>query len=312
MTEVMVAAMTAARCAGTGASIAFWSMTTTQIETRPRLPLPVRTLLTVVAMFVAAFSGLLAALLPDGTGQSVASHLCATVTGIGLAIALVRGIDRRPVAALGLGRPAWRAVLAALAVMGACTAVSTLLAVALGLTTPSTMPEVSTWTLLTAVLTMLTRSFLLQGVPEEVLFRGYLVQTALGRLPLWGVTALSVLVFGVLHLVSGSGATTMTQQVLFLLLPLGFALLATAFRLRTGSVWPAVAVHGGFHVSWWVASLWVTPRPETLGAYFAVAGGVLVAAGLAATIHTLRHPAAVITPAGTTAAPAGDVTRSAG
>jgi uncharacterized protein len=213
-------------------------------------------------------------------------------------------VERRTVAAIGLGRPAWRAVLAALAVNVACTAVSTLLAVALGLTTPARVPALSAWPLTAAVLTMFTRSFLLQGLPEEVLFRGYLVQTALGRLPLWGVTALSVLVFGVLHLVSGSGATTVTQRVLFLLLPIGFALLATAFRLRTGSVWPAVAVHGGFHVSWWVASLWVAPRPETLGAYFAVAGGVLVAAGLAATIHTLRHPAAVITPTLATDAPA--------
>ncbi|MDP9793463.1 apolipoprotein N-acyltransferase [Catenuloplanes nepalensis] len=131
------------------------------------------------------------------------------------------------------------------------------------------------------------------ALPEEVLFRGYLVQTALGRLPLWGVTALSVLVFGVPHLLSMSGARSLAEKVLFLLLPIGFALLATAFRLRTGSVWPAVAVHGGFHVSWWVAGLWVTPRPETYGAYLAVVGGVLLAVGLAAAVWVVtRMPAA--------------------
>ncbi|GAB7046211.1 hypothetical protein JCM9534A_13370 [Catenuloplanes indicus JCM 9534] len=247
-------------------------------------------MLTLAAMFVASLSGAVALLLPAGTGQGVATHLCATVTGIGLAIALVRGVDRRPVAALGLGRPALRASLAALAVTGACTAAGNGLAVALGLTTPSPdMPDMPMWTLLSSVLLVLTRSFLLQGIPEEVLFRGYLVQTALGRLPLWGVTALSVLVFGVPHLLSRSGAQSFGQQVVFLLLPIGFALLATALRLRTGSVWPAVAVHGGFHVSWWVAALWVTPRPETYGAYLAVVGGVLLVVGLAAAILEVRR-----------------------
>ncbi|MDR7276731.1 CPBP family intramembrane glutamic endopeptidase [Catenuloplanes atrovinosus] len=259
-------------------------------EIVPRVPLPVRAVLTLAALFVAAFSGYLAMVLPAGTGRTVVSHLCATVIGLGLAIALVRGVDRRPVAALGLGRPAPGASLAALAAIGACTAAATGLAAALGLTTPAPeVPDVPMWTLLAGVLTMLTRAFLLQGFPEEVLFRGYLVQSALGRLPLWGVTALSVLVFGLPHLLSGSGAQSFGQQVLFLLLPIGFALLATAFRLRSGSVWPAVAVHGGFHVSWWAAGLFVTPRPEAYGAFLAVAGAVFLVVGLAAAVWAVRR-----------------------
>ncbi|MFI5841581.1 lysostaphin resistance A-like protein [Catenuloplanes sp. NPDC051500] len=261
-------------------------MTTTETEVRPRLPLPVRALLTLIAMFVAALSGVVALLLPDGTGQTVAVHLCSTAAGIGLATALVRGIDRRPVSALGLGRPALGASLAALAVIAACTAAGTVLAVVCGLTTRAvSQPGISGW----VVLTMLTQAFLLQGIPEEVLFRGYLVQSALGRLPIWGVTALSVLVFGAPHLLSGSGATSFGEQALFLLLPIGFALLATVFRLRTGSVWPAVAVHGGFHVSWWLAALWVTPRTDTYGAYLAVVGGVLLTVGLAAAWWEIRR-----------------------
>jgi uncharacterized protein len=287
MTEVMVGAMTVVRCAKSVASIAFRGMTTmTRTEVRPRLPLPVRALLTLIAMLVASVSGVVALLLPAGTVQSVATHACATVTGIGLAIALVRGIDRRPVAALGLGRPALRAGLAALAVIGACTAAGIGLAVLFGLTTRTVdLPAFSGW----VVLTMLTQSFLLQGIPEEVLFRGYLVQSALGRLPIWGVTALSVLVFGVPHLISRSGASSFGEQVLFLMLPIGFALLATAFRLRTGSVWPAVAVHGGFHVSWWLAALWVTPRTDAYGAFLAVVGGVLLTVGLAAAWWEIRR-----------------------
>ncbi|MET0417585.1 MAG: hypothetical protein ABW022_16355, partial [Actinoplanes sp.] len=64
----------------------------------------VRTTLTVVAMLIAAFSGLPATLLPDGGVRTVLTYSCATVAGLGLAIALVRGVDRRPVAALRLGR----------------------------------------------------------------------------------------------------------------------------------------------------------------------------------------------------------------
>ena len=294
MTGVMARAMTAARCGPPAGCIAFrgMTMTTTPAEARtaPRFPLPVRAVLTLAAMFVAAFSGLIMLVLPAGGGQLAAMHLCATVTGVGLAVALVRGVDRRPVAALGLGRPALGAGLAALAVTAACTAAGTGLAVASGLTTPAAqVPGISVW----AVLMLLSQSFLLQAVPEEVLFRGYLVQTALGRLTPYRVTALSVLVFGVPHLLSRSGASTVAEQVLFLSLPLGFGLLATAFRLWTGSVWPAVAVHGGFHLSWWVASRWVTPRPESYGAYLAVTGTVLLAVGLAAAWWAVRRtPAA--------------------
>ncbi|GAA4975970.1 CPBP family intramembrane glutamic endopeptidase [Actinoplanes utahensis] len=262
-------------------------MTTTSIApSRPRLPLPVRALLTLVAMFAAAFSGYVALVLPAGPAQHLGACLCASAAGIGLAIALVRGIDRRPIAALGLGRPAGRACLVALTVTAACTAAGTALAAAAGLTTSGSSPQ---GPVLLGVLMMLAQAFLLQAVPEEVLFRGYLVQTALGRLPLWGVTALSVLVFTVPHLLSSSGADTVGERLTFLLLPLGFALPATAFRLRTGSVWPAVTVHGGFHVSSSVAGLWAAPRPESYGAYLAVIGGVFVLAGLVAARHVIRH-----------------------
>lgn len=97
-----------------------------------------------------------------------------------------------------------------------------------------------------AVPLVLVRAILLQGLPEEILFRGYLVQTASGLLPGWGVFTLSTLLFGVRHIVSRSGATTVTQRLLFLLLPIGFGVLATVMRLMSHSVWPAVAVHGGF------------------------------------------------------------------
>ena len=210
------------------------------------------------------------------------------MTGAGLAVAAVGGMHGRPGAVLGMGRPAWSACLAALAVTAACTATGNAVAAAAGLTTTS--PGLH-GPVLTGVLMFLAQAFLLQAIPEEVLFRGYLVQTALGRLPLWGVTALSVLVFTVPHLLSSSGADTLGERLTFLLLPLGFALLAVAFRLRTGSVWPAVAVHGGFHVSWFVAGLLVAPRPDAYGIYLAIVGGVFVLVGLPAVRYAIARGA---------------------
>jgi hypothetical protein len=44
-------------------------------------------------------------------------------------------------------------------------------------------------------------------------------------------------------------------------------------------VWPAVAVHGGFHVSTYAAGWWVAPSPGTYGAYLALTGGALLVVG---------------------------------
>lgn len=288
MTGVMVVRVTPARCVKIVRSLAFRGMT--NVLLRPRFPLPVRALLTVIAMFAEAVAGGVALLLPDGAGQTVAVHLCSSLAALALAIALVRGVDRRPVAALGMGRAAWPYCLIAIAVTAACTILGTTLTAALGLATSVSSPHTPG---LAVVVTMLTQAVLLQAFPEELLFRGYLVQSALGRLSLRGVVALSVLVFSAPHLLSSSGATTLTQRVLFLLLPLGFALIATAVRLRSGSVWPAVAVHGTFHLSWFVSGHWFTPRTDVYGVYLAVAGGVFLLAGLAAAWWAVRPGAQV-------------------
>lgn len=262
MTIVMGLPMTAVRCVRSSPSLASYGMNT------PRYPLAVRALLTVVALFAAEACGLLGSF--AGTiGVSVA----VAAGGLGIAVLLVRVVDRRPVSALGLDRAAVRGCLTGLAVVATAVAVATLLAVAFGLTEAPSTRHVSAL--------ILVQAFVLQGFPEEVLFRGYLVQTATGRLPRKGMIALSVLLFGVLHLVSSSGAQTMVQRLLFLLIPIGFALIATLLRLATGSVWPAVAVHGGFHLSVYAAGLWVTPSPATYGIYLALFGGTLLTAGAA-------------------------------
>ena len=249
---------------------------------RMRAPLAVRAVLTVVALLAAELAGgLLAAPLPR-IPAAIAGSAGVALAGRGLAIVLVRLVDRRPIRALRLGlvRTAVRWSVIAFAVVAGAVVAGTLLASALGLTGHSPAARGS---LAFAIAMTVVQAFILQGLPEELLFRGYLVQTAAGRLSPWGVLALSSLVFGSIPLVSQSGATTPAQRLLFLLIPIGFGALATVVRLRADAVWPAVAVHGGFHVTNFAVTLFVTPSRETYGTYLAVIGGVLlVTAGIMA------------------------------
>lgn len=87
--------------------------------------------------------------------------------------------------------------------------------------------------------------WVIQGMAEEITFRGWLLQNTGAQLGLAPALAFSTLVFAVAHAVN-PGLTSISIINLFLIGVL-FALLA----LREGGVWAA----GGFHVSWnWVQS----------------------------------------------------------
>lgn len=131
---------------------------------------------------------------------------------------------------------------------------------------------------------LLARGVALQALPEELLFRGWLLRLGKNR----PATALVVttLWFMVIHLVSQGGQDGWGQRLIYLVLPLGIGLLAAVLVLNTGSVWWGVGVHGAFHlvmpvcqlvwgfdqgpVSWVIMGLslvavaavvlWITPR----------------------------------------------------
>jgi membrane protease YdiL (CAAX protease family) len=82
--------------------------------------------------------------------------------------------------------------------------------------------------------------FLVVGLFEEFLFRGYLVFAIGERTKFWPVAAISSLIFGAVHI--GNSGETLAGG-------LGAALIGLFFCLtlrRTGSLWFAV----GFHTSW--------------------------------------------------------------
>ena len=88
-------------------------------------------------------------------------------------------------------------------------------------------------------------AFLLQGIPEEVIWRGWLF-SSLGETRCAAVS--SVLGFTALHLFSQVGQQNLIEHITYLVLPCGFAVTALIVRLVSGSTWAAIGVHGGFHM----------------------------------------------------------------
>jgi len=128
-------------------------------------------------------------------------------------------------------------------------------------------PRTAAWLL---VLVTVAQAYLLQGIPEEVLYRGWLFSVTRARpmvTLLWTTSA-----FTIIHLVSSGGQQSVLDFVLYLSIPLGFGAFAGALVLITGSMWVAAGVHGGFHIA---AALAAVLLPAELSGSFGPADWVL-------------------------------------
>ncbi|MGP9537697.1 lysostaphin resistance A-like protein [Brachybacterium sp. AOP43-C2-M15] len=235
---------------------------------RPRLPAWARTLLTVLLMPPAALAAVLPGLIPGAVDLAARSHLLeAAVLGAGAATSLgayllfaallIRRVDRRSVQELGL-RPDGAAALALLAGIGISMVVALLTAAVAGsLPLGRTLGEQSTAGSLpsfaTTAVVVLVQAFVLQGIGEEVLFRGYLLQS-LRRRPVLAVVV-TACAFALPHLLSSGGQQNLLERVVFLAIPFGFALSAGILGIALRSVWAPVGIHGGFHLSLWIVTL---------------------------------------------------------
>lgn len=254
----------------------------------PLLPLPVRCLLTVVAVFaMAVLGGLAGAGVRAASGEGVPEWVpragggaVGVVVAVALAVGLARFVDRRSPAQLRLAVDRWTPlwVLAGVAVSLVAGAGAALAAAPIG----AVQPGPGDWgpSVAADVPVVVALAFLVQGIPEEVLFRGYLVRTSGDRLPVWGVVVLSSVLFGSLHILSQSPADTLADRLLFVGMAVGLGALATAARLASGSVWGAVGVHGGFHVAVYLLSAWLVPVPAAYGTYLALLAGTQLLAAV--------------------------------
>ncbi|MDD7581998.1 lysostaphin resistance A-like protein [Corynebacterium sp. 32222D000AT] len=107
---------------------------------------------------------------------------------------------------------------------------------------PSTAPV---GVIVAGVVFVLVRSYFLQGIPEELIYRGWLFSTTDER-PVFTVVW-TTLAFTVPHLSSSGGQQSTTDFLLYLVLPLGMAVLAGAVVVWKKSVWWAAGTHGGMH-----------------------------------------------------------------
>lgn len=150
-------------------------------------------------------------------------------------------IDRRSLPALGLG------LLLAIGVSGGLTVLATQAGLGRDVVT-STSTE-----FLTRLPIIIGLAFFFQGIPEELVFRGYIMST-LWRRPRIAF-AVSVVFFGLGHLISQGGQQNMLERVLYLGPATAFAFAAAALLLLTRSIWSAVGIHAGSHLGHSLAEL---------------------------------------------------------
>ena len=130
-------------------------------------------------------------------------------------------------------------VVAAIAVEFAVAGVVHILGLAGG---NEAIPDRPWWII---AVTIFSQSFLLQGIPEEIIWRGWLF-SSLGETRCAAVS--SVLGFTVVHLLSQGGQQNLLEHITYLAMPCGFAVTALIVRTISGSTWAAIGVHGGFLV----------------------------------------------------------------
>ena len=103
-------------------------------------------------------------------------------------------------------------------------------------------PDLPWWAMVVATV---SQAFLLQAVPEEMVWRGWLF-SSLGETRCAAVS--SVLGFTAVHLFSQGGQHNLLEHLTYLVGPCGFAVTALIVRMISGSTWAAIGVHGGFLV----------------------------------------------------------------
>lgn len=130
----------------------------------------------------------------------------------------------------------------------------------------------------------LGQSLLQQSIPEELLFRGWLLSRFRER-PVLAI-AVSTLTFTVIHLVSSGGQQTAWDRVAYLAIPFGFSLLAVGLMLHTASLWAAVGVHSGVHLGFYASAV-ALPQVDAAASWLVI-GGVQATLGMALIVLGFR------------------------
>lgn len=245
-------------------------------------------LLTVVATLVAAFSSTLALVVPPSMplGQRVVGGFATALVAVGLVALWRRYLVRRPWSGVALSW-SWRALgqgllgvgvvaAAILAAQAACVAADACEWV------PLSSAGIPLWAVLASTF---VGAVVLQGFPEELLWRGNLTDLLGRRFGPAMILLITSVAFGMLHLVSNGSQDSAVEHVLYVVMATALGFACGAARLRTGSIWAAVGVHGGFHLAKGLAPA----QPESLAVLLVAWTVALTVAGLA--LLVVRLPA---------------------
>jgi hypothetical protein len=155
-------------------------------------------------------------------------------------------LDKGPQSMLGLKPTAKGCIwfLSMIIVATLVLAVSTIILKLCGVHGTPVQERSETWWV--AIMFSFASGFLMQGIPEEIVWRGWFIPS-LGNTKI--AVALSVVVFALLHLLSNGGQENVAERFIYLLPSIGFAFAAAMARLASGSTWAAIGVHGGYHLS---------------------------------------------------------------
>ncbi|WP_051704149.1 CPBP family intramembrane glutamic endopeptidase [Glycomyces sp. NRRL B-16210] len=288
-------------------------MNHTQVQSRPVLETPppeprlglgpvgiaVRAVVAVGVLFGANFlvAGLFALLMavPGLEGSLTENPLAATVASVLLHACVLtvtvvavrtwmRLVERRDLRDAGWRWTRHSAGWLLLAILVAGGLVVAAIAVLPATGPVSTEADVNSASILAfGLIGIVSQAFLLQAIPEELLYRGWLLSTMRTR-PVLAI-AVTTLTFTVIHLASNGGQTSFAEQLIYLALPFGFSLLAVGMQLWTGSLWAAIGVHGGFHLGNTAAML-LLPQVDpvrswiVIGALHSIVGTVLIVTAL--------------------------------
>ena len=181
-------------------------------------------------------------------------------TAIVFVVILMRYVDRRPVRDAGLffsagSIPAF--------LLGVLASVVVIVPAGFALESAGLLREVQPMqgSAGAIVLSAVVAGLIVQGFPEELVWRGYLMQTVDWR-P-WPIALYSSAVFAALHILSSGGQQGFGERLLYVVQAFAFAFLAAALYRATGQLWAAVGVHAGLHFTHaWTESVGIGSGPN--------------------------------------------------
>ncbi|HEX2291086.1 MAG TPA: type II CAAX endopeptidase family protein [Pseudonocardiaceae bacterium] len=223
-----------------------------------------------------------------------AAGLGITISALCLVMLLRRHADRRPWSGIGLtlDRATIPRLLLGLVLAAIVTTVAAAATVQLGLAdwdpSANITNELVEQGLASTIIMIAISTLLVQAFPEELVFRGYMFTNLGETLPLWTTVASSSLIFGSMHVLSNSEATTLGERVLFAVAATGLGLMLAACRTVSGTLWLGIGFHGGYNA---FNGRFITVHQDAfIPAWLIVLGILIAGTALTITVRQWRAP----------------------